>query len=146
MHATAILAGAHGVLIRGPSGAGKSTLALTLLQQGARLVADDRVHLSVCHGRVVAAGPAALRGLIELRGRGLLHVAAEHSAVVRLVIDYVAEDALARMPEGEELVATINGVRIARQPLAPRSPLAALTVREALRALSPHCNTGLRHA
>ena len=34
VHASAVLAGAHAVLIRGPSGAGKSQLALALIWAG----------------------------------------------------------------------------------------------------------------
>ncbi len=52
VHASAVLTGAHAVLIRGPSGSGKSHLALSLLEAAqshllpfARLVGDDRVHL-----------------------------------------------------------------------------------------------------
>lgn len=35
----------HAVLLRGPSGAGKSDLALRLIDEGARLVADDQTRL-----------------------------------------------------------------------------------------------------
>ena len=146
VHATAILVGANGVLIRGPSGSGKSFLALTLIAEGARLVADDRVHLSVCHGRVVATALGAVRGLIELRGRGPVPVAAERSAVVRLVVDLVEGEAPERMPDSCELSTSLAGVRLARQPVAARSGAGALLVEAALRALSPQRDTGLHDA
>ena len=72
VHATAVLVGADGVLIRGESGSGKSALALALIERGARLIADDRLTLSGCHGRIVATAPGATAGLIELRGRGIV--------------------------------------------------------------------------
>ena len=40
----------RGVLIEGASGAGKSDLAIRLLEQGFRLVADDRVLVWSCDG------------------------------------------------------------------------------------------------
>ena len=77
VHASAVLIGARAVLIRGPSAAGKSRLALCLLlaaQSGllpfARLVGDDRLHLEVHHERLLVRPPAALAGLIEVRGLG----------------------------------------------------------------------------
>ena len=49
VHASAVLAGAHAVLIRGPAGSGKSQLALALIQAAetgllrfARLIGDAR--------------------------------------------------------------------------------------------------------
>jgi hypothetical protein len=64
IHASAVLVGHRGILIRGPSGSGKSRLALALLQSAgagfARLVGDDRIHLEAVHGRLLdAAGDGA---------------------------------------------------------------------------------------
>lgn len=61
-----------GVLLLGPSGSGKSDLALRLLQRGARMVADDRVILMARSGRLTASPPEKLRGMIEVRGVGVL--------------------------------------------------------------------------
>ena len=58
----------RGALIEGPSGAGKSDLALRALDQGFRLVADDRVVLWVCERRLFGRAPGPLHGLIEVRG------------------------------------------------------------------------------
>ena len=52
-HASAVVVGGHGVLIRGASGSGKSSLVLGLIDAQsppAMLVADDRVRLSVRDG------------------------------------------------------------------------------------------------
>lgn len=137
VHGSAVLAGADGLLIRGPSGSGKSLLAAELIARGGRLVADDRVFLSACHGRIVASGPAALRGMLELRGRGIVAVEHEASAVIRLVVDLVDAEELQRMPEQSELFATLLGVTLPRQP-APAGPgHAAILVGAALRALAP---------
>jgi serine kinase of HPr protein (carbohydrate metabolism regulator) len=64
----------RGVLIEGPSGAGKSDLALRCLRHGFRLVADDRVLVWVDAGRLYGRAPDALRGLIEVRGVGVVRV------------------------------------------------------------------------
>ena len=77
----------RGLLILGPSGAGKSTLALRLVGLGARLVADDRTELGRRGDRVIASCPAAIRGLIEARGLGLLRLPALAEAEVALAVD-----------------------------------------------------------
>jgi len=61
----------RGVLIEGASGAGKSDLAIRLLEQGFRLVADDRVLVWSCDGALYGRAPAALADLIEVRGLGI---------------------------------------------------------------------------
>jgi serine kinase of HPr protein (carbohydrate metabolism regulator) len=137
VHGTAVLVGAQGVLIRGASGAGKSSLALALIERGGRLIADDQVHLSVCHGRLVATAPGAVRGKIELRGRGLLSVAHEQSALIRLVVDIVPDEGLERLPEDHQLSGELLGVTLSRQPVPATHDLSPALVLAALRALSP---------
>lgn len=125
IHASAVLVGTRAVLIRGPSASGKSRLALELLEAGrigavlfARLVADDRVHLETAGGRLLARPAAALAGLIEVRGVGLLRVAHEPSAVVGFVVDLAAADAV-RLPEPDKRTADIDGILIPRLAVAP---------------------------
>jgi serine kinase of HPr protein (carbohydrate metabolism regulator) len=146
VHATAVLAGALGLLIRGRPGSGKSALALQLIGRGARLIADDRVHLSARHGRLLASAPAAMAGRIELRGRGILAMAYERCAVVRLVVDCVADAELERMPDPHHLQAMILGVALPRQPVPNAGSQAAMLVEAALAAVSPQCNINLRSA
>jgi serine kinase of HPr protein (carbohydrate metabolism regulator) len=64
----------RGVLLVGPPGSGKSDLALRLIDAGFALVADDRVDIAEVDGAAVASGPAALAGLIEVRGIGILRI------------------------------------------------------------------------
>ena len=119
VHASAVLASAHAVLIRGPAGAGKSRLALALIaaaQTGllpfARLVADDRVHLEPCHGRLLVRPAPALAGLIEVRGIGIRQIAHEPVAVVGLVVDLAADDA-ERLPSATSN-AVVSGIPLPR--------------------------------
>jgi len=132
-HATAILLGSRALLIRGPSGSGKSRLAWSLLDAAARgdirfarLVADDRVALSALNGRLIAAAPKTIEGMIELRGTGVRHVPFERYAVVGLVADLAASDA-ERVPSPGALRTAILGVTMPRLPLAEGSdPLPAV--------------------
>jgi hypothetical protein len=137
VHGTAVLAGASGVLIRGASGAGKSSLAALMIERGARLVSDDRVHLSACHGRILAAAPASIAGRLELRGRGIVAVRHERTALIRLVVDIVGGAGIERMPEPDALACELLGVSLPRQPVAGSAAEALPLVRRALAALSP---------
>jgi serine kinase of HPr protein (carbohydrate metabolism regulator) len=130
--ASAIVYRGAGILIRGAPGAGKSSLAQMLIDDGGRLVGDDRIHLSARNGRVVASGHGAVAGLIELRGRGLVERPFEPSAIVRLVVECVAPDRIERLPEPDILTVMVLGVRLPRQPIAANSPVALMLVREAL--------------
>ncbi|MGH7246977.1 MAG: HPr kinase/phosphorylase, partial [Pseudomonadota bacterium] len=134
IHASAVLAGPRAVLIRGPSGAGKSHLALELIEAArtghlrfARLVGDDRVHLEVFGGRLLVWPAAALAGLLEVRGIGIVPLAYEPSAVVGLVVD-LSGDA-ERLPEAEKGLAEVEGIRLPRLAVAPsEAALPALLV------------------
>jgi HPr kinase/phosphorylase len=99
IHATCVAFDEGGVLLRGPSGAGKSDLALRLIDRGARLVADDRVDLDLHGGRVRARAPAALAGLMEIRGLGIVRMPFAAETDIALVVDLVARDQVERLPE-----------------------------------------------
>ena len=84
IYATCVKVGSIGVLFLGASGSGKSDLALRLLDQHGRgtgeleitskLVADDQTLLR-CEGkRIIASAPEVLRGLLEVRGLGIVQV------------------------------------------------------------------------
>jgi HPr kinase/phosphorylase len=100
VHATCVrLKGGAGVLLLGKSGSGKSDLALRLIADGAVLVSDDRTELFVERGRLFARAPANLRGLIEVRGIGI--VAVPHAARARIVLAAALDERPARLPEPE---------------------------------------------
>lgn len=66
-----------GVLVQGKSGCGKSESVIGLLQRGASLVADDAVRLRLIEEReIVGSAPEMTRNMIEIRGLGILNVAA----------------------------------------------------------------------
>jgi serine kinase of HPr protein (carbohydrate metabolism regulator) len=69
VHATAIAIEGDAILLRGLSGAGKSDLALRLIEDGARLRADDQTLLRRADDYVFVRAAAEIAGLIEVRGR-----------------------------------------------------------------------------
>ncbi|WIY26460.1 HPr kinase/phosphorylase [Parasedimentitalea psychrophila] len=87
LHASCVSLAGNGLLIRGASGSGKSTLALSLMALGARLVADDRVLLSLEQGQLIARAPEPIGGLIEARGLGILQADQCSQTTICAVID-----------------------------------------------------------
>lgn len=66
-----------GVIIQGESGIGKSEAVLGLLERGHSLVCDDVVCLTITDGReLMGTGKAITRNLMEVRGIGIIDVAA----------------------------------------------------------------------
>ena len=120
LHASALVVGEAGIVVRGASGAGKSALTLALLALAqerklfAALIGDDRVGIAARGGRIVARGAPNARGLIERRGFGIVAAQAEACAVVRLVVDLLSEARGARLPEDEERVADLSGIALPR--------------------------------
>ncbi len=121
LHASALVVGERGILLRGAAGSGKSLLALTLIERVLRvgrfaaLVADDRVWWEISHGRLVVRGAPAFAGICERRALGLVSVAHEREAVVRLLVDLAPRGvAPARMPGREDLYDVVGGVKLPR--------------------------------
>ncbi len=84
--ATCVAIGGRAVLIEGPPGSGKSSLALALIDRGGVLVGDDGVMLKTDSGRLFAQPPPATRGLMEVRGLGLLRFPVCESVPVALLL------------------------------------------------------------
>ncbi len=105
----------RGALLLGASCAGKSDLLLRLLDDGWRLVADDRVRVWRSGDGAYGRAPAALHGLVELRGQGMAPAAALPFAAV----SFAAELA----PPGERQPApalhAVAGVPVPLHRLAP---------------------------
>ena len=111
IHATSVVLGAaarpfggpedQAVLLLGRSGSGKSDVALRLIALGARLVSDDQTVLDVEAGRLFAAAPAPIAGLIELRGVGVIRLDAAGRAPVVLAVSLQPDALVARLPAPE---------------------------------------------
>lgn len=143
IHGTGLCIGPFGLLVRGPSGSGKSMLTLELMHDAqlrgvtAKLVADDRLELTVENKALFMHAPASIGGLIELRGRGIVTRPFVEKAQVHLVVDTNAE--LTRLIEDDELTTELEGVTLARCPVPSHDRVEItqqkLLVLEALRAL-----------
>lgn len=104
IHATCVVVGGRGVLLRGPSRAGKSRLALHFIETAAatgrfvRLVGDDRVYVEPEAGCLVARVPGTIAGLIERRGSGIEPIDHQPCAAVALVVDILTDAEFSALP------------------------------------------------
>ncbi len=133
VHATAVAIGQpaqpiSAVLLTGPPGAGKSDLALRLIDRGGVLVADDQVELQAEAGLLIARPPAAIAGMLEVRGLGLIRLPFAASARVVLLCD------LAEPPERlpDPVYRTLSGIAVPAIAVAPFAASAPLIVERAV--------------
>jgi serine kinase of HPr protein (carbohydrate metabolism regulator) len=128
VHASCVAIDGRGVLLAGRSGAGKSDLALRLIDRGAVLVSDDYTELRGSAGILLARAPARIAGKIEVRGIGILDMAAAMDVPVSLYAN------LDRSPERLPGEATIRlaGLDIPLVALAALEPSAPLKLEYAL--------------
>jgi serine kinase of HPr protein (carbohydrate metabolism regulator) len=112
LHASAVQLAGKGVVIFGASGSGKSSLALELLRHVLRdgkeawLISDDRVAFDRRGDDLIAAPPAPLAGLIEVRGSGIHPIKHIPFARLHLAVELVEESQALRMPpQAPKLVA-----------------------------------------
>lgn len=99
IHASCISIGSHGVLLLGPSGSGKSDLTLRLMSKGAMLVADDQVVLTRDeHHLLIASVDDSIRGLLEVRGVGLVRYPIAANIPVRLAVQLVERQEVEHIP------------------------------------------------
>jgi serine kinase of HPr protein (carbohydrate metabolism regulator) len=144
IHAGAVRVGRHGVLVLGAPGSGKSSLVLAFIEDArgdAILVADDRVVVHPDHGDaghgLVARPPAALAGLIEVRGVGIVRRPWLPEAAIGLVVELRAPADCPRLPGEADRSVAIKGIALPRLVLPAGCHDAALRVRVALAAWLP---------
>jgi serine kinase of HPr protein (carbohydrate metabolism regulator) len=154
IHASCVAVGDAGVLIRGASGAGKSRLVRELLARSAALgryaslVADDRVALTAVNGRLIARPHPRLAGLMEVRGLGLCDLSYEAAAVVRLLVELVAEGDMPRMPHAAQAEITIQHITVPRLFASDAAAAAVIVMQLLAKPGSPLAFTaaGANHA
>ena len=139
VNGTAVAWRGQGILILGPTGSGKSDLTLRLIDSGATLIADDLVEMKRDGGALLLSfppeGPADLKGMMEVKGLGIMSVPAAPSEVpLALVVESTPPDQVELIPESLEsewLGLPVTTVRIhLLEPSAPakvRLALAKLT-------------------
>lgn len=101
MYGTVVALDGWGVVLRGKSGSGKSDLALRLIDSGAVLVADDQIQLVLSGGLVHASAPAAIAGLLEVRGVGVVPMPALARAPLALIVNLVRLEDVPRLPDAK---------------------------------------------
>jgi serine kinase of HPr protein (carbohydrate metabolism regulator) len=146
VHGTAIALAGRAALIRGAAGSGKSDLALrclmqaptTLLPHTAELVADDQVLIERDGQHLMVRAPPAIRGLLEVRGLGIVRIPAIEAGQLALVVDLVAADKVERLPESRRVV--VAGVPVPCLELTPFEMSAPLKLLLALQQVSSQTN------
>ena len=93
-----------------------------LLVGGGVLVSDDQTLLCVQGDRLCASAPAAIAGMIEVRGVGLLTVPHNDQVRVGLVVEMIPLDKIERLPEPDR--AEYLGIAV---PLLQLDPFMAST-------------------
>jgi HPr kinase/phosphorylase len=86
------------VLLLGPPGSGKSDFLLRLLHRGWLMVADDQVDVE----NGIARAPAALAGILEVRGLGLFRLPFAPAATLRLAVNLGIQTTRLPAPEQHE--------------------------------------------
>jgi HPr kinase/phosphorylase len=100
-----------GTFLRGESGIGKSELALSLVDRGHQLIADDAVEFIKLDKQTIwGECPPLLRDLLEVRGLGVLNIrqlfgykAIQKNAPLSFIIQLIAAEKLVTLPRLEGL-------------------------------------------
>ncbi len=117
IHASCIAFNRAGILLLGGSGSGKSHLALAAIGQGAMLVADDRVLLTLQNGQPTAAPPAMLAGLLEVRQHDIIRMPYLRIAPLKMAVQLMGIATVPRLAEPQTYDAC--GVTMPLYHLAP---------------------------
>lgn len=130
LHATCIAIGGRGVLLTGAPGSGKSDLALRLIDRGATLVGDDGVVLEARNGTLHARSGPNIEGQIEVRGLGIIALAATAEAPLALTI--ALDQPVPRMPDESLPFRVFEGLTLPLIALDPFEASAPVKVEKAL--------------
>jgi serine kinase of HPr protein (carbohydrate metabolism regulator) len=142
IHGTCLAIGEAGVLLLGKPGSGKSDLALRLIDgEGkgltgimrlASLVADDQVVVRRAGEGLRATAPQALRGKLEIRGLGIVELAARPDVMLRLAVRLTPAAEIERLPDLPRSRMEILGLAIPLVLIDPESASAPARIRAAL--------------
>ena len=132
IQATAVAIEGRALVFEGPPGSGKSSLALSLIDRGATLIGDDGVTLKREADRIVARPPPNIKGLLEIRGIGLVKLPTRDGAPVALLLSLVEQGHVERLP-GMLIDREFLGVRIPVLPFVPGTKAPAVRTEWALR-------------
>ena len=134
IHASSVEFMGSGVLICGNSGSGKSDLCLRLMDVGAQLVADDQTQIENIAGKLTATCPEKLRGLIEVRGIGIIKTPFIPKTEIHLKLVLQPNEKIDRMPK--PCTEVIEGLQIPVFALDAFEASAVLKVKTYLQILN----------
>ena len=119
IHATLVSLDNKGILLVGESGSGKSDLALRLImEQQAKLVADDRVELCVTDGKLYGHAPKEIAKKMEVRQIGIVSFPTKKQVEIVLCVELTKNrEDLERLPSSEYI--DFLGVSITKIKLYP---------------------------
>ena len=83
--------------------------------------------------RLLASAPAALAGLLEIRGVGIVNAPHQAEVLLKLVVDLEPAAAIARMPEATEMETELMGLTLKRLKLDVSDPAALAKIRAGLK-------------
>jgi serine kinase of HPr protein (carbohydrate metabolism regulator) len=131
IHATCVTLNNKGILLLGKSGSGKSDLALRLIEQtGATLVSDDRTELCIKNNKITAYYIDELKGMLEVRGVGIIKKKYQTETVVLLAVELVDElKKIERLPKKEYW--EFNKIKIQKIKIYPFESSAPFKVKAA---------------
>ena len=142
IHATSVLISlgqdksqSHAILLRGPSGIGKSDLAFRLIDQDHKLISDDQTVLKKEGERLIALPAPNIKGLLEVRGVGIVPVDTADKGEVHLIVD-LQSPIQERIPDPE--TDTLLGIDIARAVIDPHDKMAVKKIIIALKLALNH--------
>ena len=127
VHASCVEFMGSGLLICGKPGSGKSDLCLRLIDAGARLIADDQTQLNNTDGKLIASCPDSLRGLLEIRGIGIVEMPFAVQTEIGLKLILRKAEKIDRMPLIETEV--LEGVQVPVFQLNPFEASALLKIK-----------------
>lgn len=102
-----------------------------LIPLSAVLVADDQVLITPSADKLILTCPPTIRGLMEVRGIGLMPIPSRDSAELGLIVDLVTSSEIERLPEPDERTG-LFGVSVRHIKLAPFEASAPLKLLLAL--------------
>ena len=103
IYATSVSLNHKGILLLGKSGTGKSDLALRLIEgMGAILISDDRTEIFAENNCVYASCPEPIKGLLEVRGVGIIKKNFIPKEKIHLIVELVEDrKQIDRLPNKE---------------------------------------------
>lgn len=131
LHASSVMIDGRVLLIGGRPGSGKSDLTLRLIDRGARLIADDYTRLERRGTVLIASPPPEIFGKMEIRGLGIVDMAAAAEGPVALLLDLDATPE--RLSQDPPASTDIQGIAIPTLPFAAIEASAPIKAEYALK-------------